>query len=156
AVQTPYRRWRRFSLRSLFVVITILFAWLGMQANRAHQQRSAVAAIEKAGGSVHYDYQYDAKGQVSSASPPPGPEWLRKITGDDFFNRVVAVYSNPEDQGLTDEMIRDITPLTKLQGLHWFHCEAVTDKGLGQLNKLANLRSLGLVDCPAITDERLQ
>ena len=51
------RRWFRFSLRMLLVVVTVLCVWLGFKVNAARRQKEAVEAILKAGGQVSYDYQ---------------------------------------------------------------------------------------------------
>ncbi len=37
----PRRRWFRFSLRTFFVLLTILCVWLGVVSKSAHQQREA-------------------------------------------------------------------------------------------------------------------
>src|SRR6476659_4651164 len=94
-------RWFRFSLRTLLLLITALCVWLGIQVNAARRQREAVAAILKAGGRVHYDYEI-----VPQPWPPktlqtgiygidpqaklPGPAWLRQGIGDDSFRTAVA------------------------------------------------------------------
>ena len=49
----------RFSLRGMLVVFTAVALWLGWQANRASQQRRAVAYIEAHGGSVAYDWEFN-------------------------------------------------------------------------------------------------
>ena len=51
------RRWFRFSLRMLLVVVTVLCVWLAIKVNAARRQKEAVAAILSAGGTVNYDYQ---------------------------------------------------------------------------------------------------
>jgi hypothetical protein len=53
----PKPRWMRFSLRTMFVLVTILGVWIGWQASAARQQKHVVTAILNAGGSVNYDYQ---------------------------------------------------------------------------------------------------
>lgn len=75
--------------------------WLAVQVNKAQMQRAAVAAIKAAGGTVTYDWWRDWV-QVWSQTPrvefdppnkPPrhGPEWLRHIVGDEYFQNVVSV-----------------------------------------------------------------
>jgi len=39
----PRRRWLSYSLRTLFVLVTLLCVWLGLYANRAERQKRAVA-----------------------------------------------------------------------------------------------------------------
>ena len=52
----PRRRWFQFSLRTLFVLLTVLCVWLAVTVERVRKQREAVAAIEAVGGSVFYEY----------------------------------------------------------------------------------------------------
>jgi hypothetical protein len=40
----PRRRFLRFSLKMLFVLVTLLCVWLGMLTNSANRQRRAVEA----------------------------------------------------------------------------------------------------------------
>ena len=53
--------WRfQFSIRSLLllaVVVAIPCSWLAVEMKRARKQREAVEEIEKAGGTVSYDYR---------------------------------------------------------------------------------------------------
>jgi hypothetical protein len=56
------RKWLRFSLRTLLVVLTIFAIWIGFEANRANQQRQAVQRILAVGGSITYQHEVDAKG----------------------------------------------------------------------------------------------
>ena len=81
----PRRRWFQFSLRTLFVLLTVLCVWLAVTVNRARKQREAVAAIEAVGGMVLYEHQYDD-------SEPPGPKWLRELVGDEYFVSVDVVF----------------------------------------------------------------
>ena len=91
-VPQPRLRWYQFSLRSLLLFVfacSLAFGWLGVKMQRAREQKQAVEAIEKLGGSVAYDYQYDASGSWITGAKPPGPTWLREILGDDLFANVV-------------------------------------------------------------------
>src|SRR5262245_37651668 len=47
ATTTPRRRRFRFSLRTLFVVVTVLCVLLGREVNRVQEQRRAVEMIER-------------------------------------------------------------------------------------------------------------
>lgn len=37
------------------------------------------------------DCQLAFSGQAMVAAPAPGPEWLRRIVGEEYFTRVVAL-----------------------------------------------------------------
>lgn len=92
----PTCRYLTFSLRTLFVLLTIGCVWLGWKCEQARTQREAVKAIEALGGTVYYDWQlqYLPNGQkiVKPGGKPNVPDWIRKIIGDDVFQtaRVVA------------------------------------------------------------------
>src|SRR5687768_4773908 len=82
----PWRRWLRYSLRSLFVLVTLTSVMLGVWVNRAERQRRAVAAIRAAGGTVRYDYEQagaQAAGPVDGQLP--GPDWLCRLLSVDYF-----------------------------------------------------------------------
>jgi hypothetical protein len=112
------RRYLTFSLRTLFVVTTALAVWLGVIVNRAREQREAVKAIEALGGSASYDWQY---AQLDQADPfgldgpfiPPGPVWLRRLVGDDFFQDAVGVSFSGETDAL--KSIAHLKRLRKLK-----------------------------------------
>jgi len=57
------RRWLpRFGLKTLLILVTLLgvgFGYLGNLYRRVNHQRSVVAKIERAGGSVRYNWQWD-------------------------------------------------------------------------------------------------
>ena len=78
----PVRRWYQFSLRTLLLVMTVFAVWLGIKIHQARQQKQAVAAIEKLGGTVYYDYQVTTDSRAWSkarAKPkPPGPACRKK------------------------------------------------------------------------------
>lgn len=86
----------QFSLRALFVLVTVCAvacSWLAVRLLQLERQRQAIAAVEKSGGYVFYDYQISRYVLIDSPdweNPPPGPKWLRDLLGDDFFARVVG------------------------------------------------------------------
>ena len=49
-VSRPWRRFLRFSVRGMIVVVLVIGGWLGWLVRSARIQREAVAAIEEAGG----------------------------------------------------------------------------------------------------------
>ena len=87
------RRWVQFSLRTLLVFVTlcaVASSWFVVKMKQVKKRREAVKAIMEAGGSVRYEYSVNA--QLSGSTPkPPGPAWIRKLLGDDFFATVLGV-----------------------------------------------------------------
>ena len=69
---------------------------------RARQQQAAIGAIEDVGGTVMY--RFERLGEPE----PPGPRWMRKLIGDEYFVTVVDVaFWNPNT---TDEDLKLIQP----------------------------------------------
>ncbi len=155
------RRWLRFSLRTLLVVMTVLCVWLGFKVNAARRQKEAVDAILKAGGFVNYDYelapvksgkQDDFPIYVSAS--PPAPEWMRKYLGDEYFQDVIGVrFAN---RTISES---DLAQLAKLPELIWVYVfntrvvanstgisRSIVDVDLVPLKHLSRLRSLVLTD----------
>src|SRR5262245_35817365 len=46
----PSRRWLRYSLRTLLVLVTVFCLWLGWQVRIVHKRKAALREIEDAGG----------------------------------------------------------------------------------------------------------
>ena len=88
AVITPKRTWFQFRLRSLFVLVALAAvpcAWLAWKMHHKWRERDAVAELRSLGVWVGYDWQWAIEPQ------PPGPAWIRKHFGDDFFAEVQYV-----------------------------------------------------------------
>jgi hypothetical protein len=147
-----HRRWFRFSLRTLLVFVTIAsagFGWIGMQVRKVHRQRVAVEAIKKMGGCLFYDYEVAAflddippkDPSIRPAAIPPGPEWLRKVVGDDFLAKVVKVDRVPAE--FSDDAMVHFATLVTLRQLD-LNFTDVTDAGLGYLEGLRDLQALDL------------
>ena len=90
----------QFSLLALLllvVVVAVPFSWLETEMKAARKQREAVASIERAGGSVMYDYELPWV--YMHHWPPPATPWLRTLLGIDFFANVelAGLRSEPND-----------------------------------------------------------
>ena len=136
-------RWRfQFSIRSLLVLtvaVAVPCSWLAVKMQQAKRQREVVAAIEKLGGSVKYDWQVDANGEYLPNAQLPGPACLRPVLGEDFFCRVEFVcFDNTQD---TDAGLENLKGLGQLKGL-WLGGTNVTDAGLENLKGLGQLTNL--------------
>src|SRR5687767_5443066 len=84
------RRWLRFNLRTLFLVVTLSCVVIGTWLHRSEKQRQAVAAIRARGGTVFYSYEWRDDTYVRDAKSP-APDFLLDQLGVDMFHRVVAV-----------------------------------------------------------------
>jgi Leucine-rich repeat (LRR) protein len=149
----PKRRWYQYSLRTLMICVT-LFAlacsWFAVKMQQAKRQREAVEALIKMGGFVGYGYEMNSDGFMRIRGvKPPGPEWLQRLLGDDFFNNVV--YVNLTDSDVTTDMRNVLVA----QGSISPPSLEVTKAGLEQLETLKQLRTLRLSKTQ-ITDAGLE
>jgi hypothetical protein len=154
------RRWFRFSLRVLLIVVTVLCVWLGIQVNAARRQKNALEAILKAGSTVGFDYQVtppptgfpvgDIDTQIEA--PHTVPVWLRQIFGEDFFRTVVMCNLDSKAISLADFTeianlpnlkavgLRDVIILSEDGGVN----RAIQDSDLTVLHQLGQLEVLGI------------
>jgi hypothetical protein len=149
----PRLRWYQYSLRSLFV-LTVLVAiggsWFAWKKQQKERERAAVKAI--VGGLVRYDYQFDVSCMLIPNAKPPGPVWLRRWLGDDFFADVVYVVMNGEL--ITDAEFQHVEDLPRLRIVTCLTSQ-VTDAGLEHLKDLKQLEALHL-NRSGVTDAGLE
>lgn len=164
-------RWLRFSLRTMFILVTIFAAWLGLKVHQARRQQAAVAGIRALGGWVHYDYQFvDAKpnpqnawtlGKFDMQQTSWVPEWLLEIPGlgEDFFHDVLEVNmcyneDGPErlDNLLTTDQLKEHLPaFPRLRQLLLNQGQA-TDDCLRVVGQLGSLEAIYMWDASDVTD----
>jgi len=72
-------------------LFAVACSWFAVKMQQARRQREAVEALITMGGYVGYDYEMNSDDHRIRGVKPPGPEWLRKAIGDDFFNNVIYV-----------------------------------------------------------------
>ena len=134
---------------ALMVLVLLLGAGLGGIVHILHKarlQREAVAAIERAGGDVMYDYQW--KDGEFDYSECWWPQWLENRVGIDCLSDVVYV---DFDDGLSDEKLEIVGRLLALERLNdpalltrEDSGSSVTDAGVAHLRGLARLETLDL------------
>ncbi|HUE74274.1 MAG TPA: hypothetical protein VMP01_25560 [Pirellulaceae bacterium] len=150
--------WRfQFTLRTVFLLLTLFCVWLGYRTDRAQRQARAVAAIRDLGGRVTYRYQGEHGNYVllKYHAQPEGPSSLRKLLGDDFFNEVGAV--GLRGPGITHDVLR---PLRDCRGLEQLvlgnsvpeEYTRITDEGMQTITSLRGLRTLWIIGDSSITD----
>ena len=135
----PWRRFLRFHLRGLVLLVLVIGVWLGWLARSARTQREAVAAIERANGWIGYDLESSSGvadlGQKQSAS-----RWLADLIGVDYFRHVCTVGVTPTGTGAELAHVGRLTRLKRLS----LYGSFVSDGGLAHLQSLTELTFLDL------------
>jgi len=142
----PRRRFFRYSLRTLFVVVTVACILMGTVAKRARDRKLAVEAILEMGGVVTYEHE-----DSNSPTEPPGPVWLRQIVGDEYF--FIVDHVGLGSRKAKDLSLAPISRLTELRSLSLIGPEITAD-GLVHLRGLTNLWNLSFT-ATQVTDEGL-
>ena len=131
----PKWRWLQFSLRTAFVVITVLCVGLTLWVVPAERQRRVVAAIEALGGKVRHVEPYQA---ASNSFPVT---LLRRWLPPDYFYEIEYVWLS--NTRVTDAGLAHLQGLMGLKILS-LHSTQVTDAGLAHLKGLTGLQILWL------------
>jgi hypothetical protein len=145
--RTTPRRWWQVSLRMVIAGFVLSSALIGFTATTWHRYKTEAAVVTRLinlGADVHYDYEY-VNDEFTENSMPPGPAWLRRRLGQNFFARatLVCITGNQE---LTD--VEFILPLRKLESVTLYNCDSI--KNVDCLGKLYQLRHLDLNSCDGI------
>jgi internalin A len=149
-IRHPLRRYLRLSVRSLIVLVLMAGAWLGWLVRGARVQRNAVAAIEKAGGRVMYDWQW-RDGTIVPNGKPWLPQWFVDHLGVDYFHDVSRVVFPAK---ASDAEMAHLGNLTRVDTLV-LDPSNVSDRELAQLDRLKNLRWLTISTSIGSTDTRI-
>jgi hypothetical protein len=135
------RRYLRFSVRGLILVVLAMGVWLGWLVRSARIQREAVAAITKAGASVEYNRGWTS-GDYIPGRKPSKPGRLANLIGVDYFSHVTDVWLLSSST-VTDEVIAQAGRLAHAERLHLYR-SSISDVGLAHLKRLTNLAYLDL------------
>ena len=149
-VSRPWRRFLRFSVRGLIVLVLVFAIGLGWLV-RAQIQHEAVAAITNAGGSVTYGWEVKNRKPLRGANPW-APKWLVDLIGVDYFGHVTAV-EFPASSNPTDAVFTHLADLTRLEDL-FVYAPSLTDGHLARLEGLTYLNVLVIGDTQ-VTDAGL-
>ena len=132
----PQLRWWQCDRKTLLLAMFITaaaFGWLSVMVALTQGQRQAVAEIEKLGGQVYYDFQWDEDGQWAGRMEP---SWLRKL-----FGNVRAVLGNATE--ITDDSLMHFSRLTMLETLDLTNTH-ITGSGFQHIQGLDSLKSIYL------------
>jgi hypothetical protein len=107
------RRWFRFSLRLLFIVMTIAAVWLGFTMKRIRERHEAIETIRSMGGRVIFGGVAGSDAEIGPGAPP----WLRNLLGEhgkhvgSSVEKIVLAWpDHPPDD---DKLIRSVAALSE-------------------------------------------
>src|SRR5262245_13877812 len=110
---TPGRRWLRFSLKTVFVLVTLYCIWLAGVTIRAREQQRAILRIQELHGVVAFAFELDPKGNWHDKPQQFVPAWIRNALGEDYFRRAI-VASFEQSSNLADDDLRVLANLPYL------------------------------------------
>jgi hypothetical protein len=174
----PRVRWKTISLRGLLVIVLVIAVWLGWVVNKARRQREAVAALQKFGGFVHYDWEFvngpvkvpqgnllwmPSWGKFTPARKPWAPEWLRRAVGDEYFQSIahVSLYVDIKkgvadatwvNMGPADDALCKLGTQTDVRTLQ-IGGQQVTDENLRYVGQMTGLEELSISWGHHLTDK---
>lgn len=125
------RRWMRFSLSSILLVVTVCGMWLGVRVNRARNERAALQDLRQLGAMVHFTYQkagewdWDWQNKMQSNIPSP----LLAVLGEEFFHQIGHVSFH--DHKVGPKQLELISRLSALNDLSLQEQTHLNDEALG-------------------------
>lgn len=144
-----HRRWLQFTLRGLLVLMVLVSLAIAPLAWRAERQRRAVAVILATDGAVMYADEETAASMPLVPPSPPGPAWLRRCIGDDYFRTVVSATFG---RGATDESLAVCRDLPSLKHITIHLCPEISDAGMEHLHSMPELESVHVFFSTGVTE----
>ncbi len=147
-----WRRWLRFRVRGLIVLVLVVGGSLYWPVRTANIQRDIVHTIRRADGSVRYDWEW-CDGETIPGGQPRAPRQIVDFIGVDYFGGVTVVELFPrsryrrdttdEDREVFGAALKSVRRLPRMQKLELV-ASTVRDANLADLNGLTNLTHLDL------------
>ncbi len=121
--------------------------WLGIFSNRARRQKYVVEKVRALGGTVAYDFQKQKGGRWNDfdfKNSPPGPDWMRRFIGDDYFESVVQI--GLQKTPITDSDLVCLDNLPDANALEWLNLDntKISNDGLAHVERFRRLCGLSL------------
>jgi len=166
-MDNKFRSRLRFRLRTILLSTVIAATLLSFFANRLHQARKQRHALESLKDVASVTFQWEASLGVKNqdginqgivefteafkareSQTPRGPEFLRNILGDDFFNKPVSIrLSDPDPEDL-----RALGSLTSIESLG---ISDLASSSTIDLSNFGHLRRLIVNDAPGFTGREI-
>jgi Leucine-rich repeat (LRR) protein len=128
-IKTKSRRWFRFRLRTLLVMVTLLsvpLGWVGWELDQRRREKATIDWVEKMGGQVDF----------LSSFPIDERSWWEQTKDKWFGEKVLFV-------NLNDTQLSDLSPLSELKNLELLYLD---DTQVSDLSPLAELKNIGTLD----------
>ena len=129
-IRAPKRRWFRFSfsLRTLFVLVTVAAAAMGYLVWKAKvlREQSQIIVDLQSLGRVPFIHEI---GGISPV-PPPGPEIVKRFFGKYSFAQIMQIQI--DDERVTDDTLAHIATLPGAFSLI-LNSDNITDRGLAHI-----------------------
>jgi Leucine-rich repeat (LRR) protein len=157
------------ALLALGLILGAAAKWI----ERGRRQDAIVQEIERHGGLVVYDYEYDENGKWVADANPSVPTWIRQVCGNGCFVGVTDVilggrqvgsfdfarlrdlgtvqYLDVSKTDVSDETVRDICQIDSLEELRLDGNQRISDLALKHIGDLRALKRLD-VSATEITD----
>lgn len=144
------RRWYRFSLRTLLVLVVVLcvgFGWIGLRLRQARNDRRIVAELSEI-ALVEVRYEWGRVVLMKNDGPSLTDAELEHLKG--LTNLQCLILNSPQ---VSDAGLKHLKGL-KLKRLDLIYCD-ISDAGLEHLKELTSLQNLDL-RLTRITDAGLE
>ena len=143
---TKSRRWFRFRLRTLLILVTVVsfpLGWVGWELDQRRRENEVVAWVEEMGGVVHFYSYIEKSGLILDARS----RWEKKK--DNWFGERVRIVV------LDDTKVSDLSLLADLKNLDVLGLASTRVSDLSPLAELKNLKRLWLSDS-LVSEEQVQ
>lgn len=137
----PRRRWLRFSIRALLVLVTlicILLGWLGREIYQHHQRRAMFSRIEVSGGDVFADLDAFHYGPTLTFSEQLLTWWY----GSEVY--LLQIDTVQLRDGNQDVLLSDLAALHTVETLTLENV-AITDETVRVLQQMKSLKDLNII-----------
>lgn len=119
-------RWRRFSLRTLLLVVTGICLVLGFVGESARRQRRLIDTVEALGGTVGYATLFDSDPKYNRGPKSLVPKWVSSMIGPDYYARVADVRLPRSIQLMGPGVIDNLaSQLAAVPALHHFSLSGI-------------------------------
>jgi hypothetical protein len=135
----PRRRWLRFSLRTLLILVTVICVWMGIEKSRVLKQDRVATEVRELGGNVFLGYRFDPSGKPKEFSKRSVPAWVTSVIDEKYFLTVVTVNFDNDFGNRPSERSKA-------------HGSQATDEGLVLLKDVPNVTELLLAGNNQLTD----